>query len=197
MTIITSTIDSLNFSSIILSKPLEIIPSASIIIGITVTFMFHSFFFSALWQVASICLYFRFLLFSFYGPLGVLYFLLINTRSGGQLLLFHFFQVFHTSSNRRPFTGVWVTLSLLRPPGNLWVFLSILTILWSGYSRYFWFQIPPFFSPRLWIPFQVHQLRLALPLLLFSKTFLVLWQGQSICLSFRFISSTFCYPLER
>ena len=48
-------------------KPLKTIPSASTTIGFPVLFMVHSFFL-VLKQGPSICLYFPFLLFSFYGP---------------------------------------------------------------------------------------------------------------------------------
>ena len=48
------------------TKPLGIIPSALIMIGITVTFIFHSFFL-VLWQGLNICLSFHFLIFSLCG----------------------------------------------------------------------------------------------------------------------------------
>ena len=53
-------------SSSSLIKALVIVPSAPITIGITVTFMFHSFF--ILRQDISICVFFRFLWFSLCGP---------------------------------------------------------------------------------------------------------------------------------
>ena len=55
-------------SSTLSSKPLETVPSALIRIGITVTIIFNSFLDP--WQSSSICLSFRFHLFTLYGPLG-------------------------------------------------------------------------------------------------------------------------------
>ena len=52
--------------SSLFTKPLVIVPSAPIITGITITFMFYSFL--VLLQGLSICLTFRFLWFSLCGP---------------------------------------------------------------------------------------------------------------------------------
>ena len=75
-----------NFSSPF-SSLFGTIPSAPITIGITITLMFYSFFFFFFfvpWQSLNICLFFRFLWFSLYGPQGRHYY-------------FIHLRVFHTS----------------------------------------------------------------------------------------------------
>ena len=57
-------------SSSFLTKTQGIVPSAPITIGVTVTFIFHGFFFLVLRQNLSICLFFRFLWFSISGRAG-------------------------------------------------------------------------------------------------------------------------------
>ena len=102
------------------------------------------------------------------------------------------------------FTGVWFTVSLLGSPELFSVLLSLLTMLWSRWSRGFLlFPVPPVFFPRLCEWFQEHQLQLISSSPLYSSFiggffvclfvfalffaclfFLVLWQRLNICYYF-------------
>ena len=118
-----------------ISKPLVIVPSTPITTGITFIFMFHSYF-STLTRsrnvsLVSISLFLPccpskrqnpFLFYSFF------YWLLLGMVGWPRLLLLLllllllFIRVFHISVSWWFFTGVWVTASLLKPPGLFSVF---------------------------------------------------------------------------
>ena len=67
------------------------------------------------------------------------------------LLSFYTLRIFHTGCSWWSLTGVCVTASLLRSLWLFWLFKPILTMLWSGWSRFFlWFPIPLIFFPILW-----------------------------------------------
>ena len=84
-----------------------------------------------------------------------------------------------------------------RSPGLFWVFWPISTMLWSVWSRFFfWFPIPPVFFRILWRLFQMHQLQLASPTPSCFSVFFVLWQDPSIRLSFRFLLFSQRCPLD-
>ena len=71
-------------------------------------------------------------------------------------------------------------------------------MLQSGWSQfYLWFSILLVPFPRLWGPFQVHQLQLVSLSILSSTAFLVLWQGLSIYLSLCFLLFPLCGPPEQ
>ena len=117
------------------TNPLVPVPSALITIGITVTFMFHSFFsslafcslktfyarvslwaFTKVWVIASLLRFPR-LSSVFDATLVLLWYgwsiiIIIDTP----------FRVFHTSVSRGFLTGVWMTASLFKSPGLFSVF---------------------------------------------------------------------------
>ena len=115
------------------TNPVVTVLSAAIIIGITVTFMFYSFFNSlarfrylsffslsfnfTLWSVGRAKSTIRQVLFFIYSLLLLL------------LLLFQFLWVFLNSISWWFFTGVWVTASLLRFLGLFSIFLPISAML--------------------------------------------------------------------
>ena len=104
---IVSILPLISSSCVFSPKPLEIVPSAPTIIGITV--MLHSFFCSL---VRS-----RFLsIFSlFWISLSGIIIIII-------IIIIYSLRVFHISFSWGSFTGVWVTASLLKSPGLFSVF---------------------------------------------------------------------------
>ena len=106
-----------------------IVPSATITMGITVTFMFHFFsFFLILSQGLDIYLSFHLLLILLCGmpgrqsPIFIRFSFLF-------IIIIYSFRVFHISVSWWFFTGVWVTASLLKSPGLLSVFWPFLAVL--------------------------------------------------------------------
>ena len=101
------------------------------------------------------------------------------------LLLFKFFP---TNLNRWFFTGVWVTANLHMSPGLFLSILEDLTVLWSRWSRFFfWSPVPSISFPGLWELFQVHKLLSVSPSSSCSTSLSVTWQDLSISLSFCFL----------
>ena len=82
-------------SSSPLTKPFGTVLSAPITIGITITFMFHSFFFFVLWQCPNTCLSFHFLQFSFW----VLSRLFVAIKKHRDISPFFFFLPFFLSAD--------------------------------------------------------------------------------------------------
>ena len=145
------------------TKPLGTVLSAPITIGITVTLMLHSFLNSLArskyLSLVSFSLIFTLSFagtanFSINSTIFVDYHLVWSSgrdsvicmylKIPGRILfcgcpLFHFLQVFSTSSYW------WLSLSL-QVPKTLWVFRPI-TMLWFAF---FWFSIPSVFFPSLW-----------------------------------------------
>ena len=119
------------------ANPLVTVPRAQIIIGITVTFMFH-----CLFQFPSkvLVLISLFAFFQFYSEVSrdskvhrstcsLFHLLLIITRSGRLamiiiiiIIIIYSSRVLHISITWWFFTGVWVTASLLKSPGLVSVF---------------------------------------------------------------------------
>ena len=68
---------------------------------------------------------------------------------------------FFSCNSWSPFTGVWVSASLLKSPELFWVSWPISTMLYSGWSWLFLrFPIVPLLFSSLWGPFQVYELKL-------------------------------------
>ena len=115
-------------------------------------------------------------------------------------LYYHFtpYDFSPTNISRWYFTGVWVTASHLRSAGFLSEFWPILTMLFSGWSRFsLWFSIPSVSLPCSEVLCLVHQLLLVSSSPLCSAVALALWQDSSIYLYFLFLSFTFCDSLEQ
>ena len=108
------------------------------------------------------------------------------------LLLLYSLRVFHTDSNLRFFTEIWVTWKLFRSTGLFLVAWLILSKLWSRWSRIFlWFPVTPNFFTRL---FRELRLRSASPSpSSCSTTFLALWQGSNNCTVFCWFFFCFCF----
>ena len=86
---------------------------------------------------------------------------------------------------RWSFSGVWVTASLLRSPGLFWVFLPDLNnaaVLVVSIFLLISKSSSPLSKPLGALPSVLNTIGITVTLLL--HTFLVLWQGWSICLSF-------------
>ena len=95
-------------SSSTFTKPLRIVPSAPITIGITVTFMIHCFLSS-----------------------------LTKSRYLSQFSLYHYYYYYYllTSVSLKSFTGVWMSARILRSSGLFGVFPPFL-ILWFGWCAF-------------------------------------------------------------
>ena len=97
------------------------------------------------------------------------------------------------------FTGVWVTLSVLKSPGLFSIFWPISIILLFGWSRFvlrFQTLPPPF--PNLRGQFKVHQIQMVSSSHSYSTAFLVLSQCPSTYKSLCLLSLSFPRgPLER
>ena len=103
---------------------------------------------------------------------------------------------FHTSFNWWFYSSV----SDSKSSQNSMMFLSILADLKSvvdGLDSSFSIQFSLFHFPNLYGPFQMHQLLLVLASHSCSTAFSALWQGLSICLSFRFLLSSLWGLLEQ
>ena len=107
-------------------------------------------------------------------------------------------RVFHTSVSWRSFTGVGITASLLRSPGPFSVFWSILAMLYFRWSPLvFRSQDLPTPLLSLWGSLQARQLLLVSLRASCPITFLILWQGPSTYLSFRYLWFSSCGLLGR
>ena len=70
-----------------------------------------------------------------------------------QFIIFFFcYRVLHINVSRWSFREIWVTASLLRPPGFSYVFLPILTIMWFGCSVFFLLSPELFSKPFGTVP---------------------------------------------
>ena len=92
-----------------------------------------------------------------------------------------------------------MTVSVFWTPGFNTVFKSVLTMLWSGWFRFFpGFVVPPVFFPSLWKSLQAHQQQLVSPSSSYFTVFVLLsalCQISGICLYFCFLLFSFCGPL--
>ena len=74
---------------------------------------------------------------------------------------YHSLRFFHTYIRWWSFTGVWERVSQIKSAGPFSVFLSILTVLWSRWSRFFlWISVYVASFQRPWRAFQEFQLQL-------------------------------------
>ena len=102
-------------------------------------------------------------------------------------------RVFHISINWLPFTGVWVTASLLKSPGLFSVFWPISTLLSFGWSLLvFLFPILSVPFPVFWWLYRAYRSQLVSPSLSCSISFSVPQQDTSTYLSFRLPSILLC-----
>ena len=104
----------ISISSSPFTNPLVTVPSALITIGITVTFMFHSFF-NSLARSRYLSLFSPTFNFIYWSANYYCYFTLLR--------------VFRTNVSRWSFISVWVTASHLKSPWLFSVFWSISTML--------------------------------------------------------------------
>ena len=128
----------------LISKPsspctnsLVTVPCAPITIGVTVNFIFHSFFWGGSVLKQGLGTYLPFRLPSVLPcgqPERQVLFLLLLLLVVVVVVVYHSLWVFYTSFNRWSFTGICVTTRLLFFPEIISVFWPILTMLWSGRS---------------------------------------------------------------
>ena len=181
------------------NNPLVIVPKAPITIGKIVTFIFHSFF-NSLARSRYLSFFshsFKFILWSVWTTkstiLQILFFFVDYYK-----VYYYYYYYYYCFNSSREFSHQPLVMVLpwsmrdSKSPRASRTLLSILAdsnaVVWMISIRS---PISKFFKPhpftRIWWPFQVYQLQLALLFLWCSTAFCVLRQGSTTCVTFRFL----------